>query len=123
MSLSFLCLFIYFLLLFYRGRGGNSLVEGMTPGQNVIVSIPSPCANCLADGMVSASCDRLRQKSCSLHSVSVWQHVNLSDFSLGTYLQDSLVAYGDIRNHENKIFLPGKEREGSGNVALKLVVY
>ena len=59
-------------------------------------SIPVVATRFLLVGSVSVSCDRLRQKSWSPRSVSVWQHVKLSDVSLGTRSRDSLIADEDV---------------------------
>ena len=63
-------------------------VERMTPGQEVVGSIPAPGTHSPLVGSLSVS-DQLRQKSWSFCSVSVWQHIKLSDISL----RDSLVSY------------------------------
>ena len=52
-------------------------------------------------GPVSVQRDRLRQKSWSPCFAYVWQHVKLSDVSLGTGLRDSLVADNDIKKPTN----------------------
>ena len=46
--------------------------------------------------VLSVECDGQRQKSWSPRSVSVWQQIKLSDISLGTRPQDSLVADEDF---------------------------
>ena len=46
---------------------------------------------------MSVYCDRLGQKPLSPDSSSVWQHVKLSDVSLGTRPRDSLVADVDVK--------------------------
>ena len=46
----------------------------------------------LLAGLVSIQWNRLTQKSWSPLSVSVWQHVKLSDISLRTCQRDGLVA-------------------------------
>ena len=61
-------------------------------GQEVVGSTPAPSVRPLLVGPVSIQCDRLREKSRTSRSISVWQHVKFSDVSLGTRLRDSLVA-------------------------------
>ena len=58
--------------------------ERMTPGQGVVGLIPARGTHSLLVGSLSVS-EQLRQKSCS---VSVWQHIKVSDISL----RDSLVS-------------------------------
>ena len=61
-------------------------------GGSVLGSIPSVAVRTLQAGSVSIKCDRLRQKSWSPRSVSVWHYVKLSDVNLGTRQWGSLVA-------------------------------
>ena len=84
------------------------LVESVTPGEVAVGLIPVPGACFLLFWLVSVSCDRLRQKSWSPRSVSVWQHVELSDISLGTSLQDSLVAEEAVKKPTNQPILSKK---------------
>ena len=58
-------------------------VERSTRGQEMACSILAPGALSQLVGSVSVECDRLRQKSWSSGSVSVLQHIKLSDASLG----------------------------------------
>ena len=68
----------------------------------VVGSIKAPGARSILVGSVSGYCNRLRQKSCSPHSVSVWQHVKLSDVSLGTRPRYSLVAEENVKKPTNQ---------------------
>ena len=76
------------------GSSEHSALKKWSGGRG---SIPAPGARILLFGPVSVWCDRLRQVSWSPRSVSVWQHVNLSDVSLGTCLRYSLVSEEDIK--------------------------
>ena len=53
-------------------------------------------------GRCQYQCDRLRQKSWSPSSVSVWQHRKLSDVGLGTRRRDRLVADDDVNKPTNQ---------------------
>ena len=59
--------------------------------------IAAPGALSLLVGSESILCDQLKQKTWSLHSISPWQQVKLSNVSLGTYPCDSLVADENVK--------------------------
>ena len=93
-----------FLLLLFKyhggggggGRGGGTItqwIERATPGQKIVVSIPSPVPYWLGRCQYYVSgWDR----SHGLCAVSVWHHIELSDVSLGTAPPDSVVADKDV---------------------------
>ena len=58
------------------GRCG-SVGRARGPGEEFVGSISAPGVRSLLVGSVSVECGRLRQKSWSPRSVSVWQHVKL----------------------------------------------
>ena len=64
----------------------------MTPGEEVLVWMVG-----------TVSCDRLRQESWSPRSVSCVWHVKLSDASLGTRHQYSLVVDEDVKKPNKQI--------------------
>ena len=92
-----LCYTLIFFFFFLGGGAVAQSAERATPGEEVPGSIPAVAARSLLFGSVSVQCDRLRQKSWSPHSVSVWQHVKLSYVSLGTRPRYSLVVDEDVK--------------------------
>ena len=78
-------------------------VEHTAPDQEVMDSSPAPSVRSLLVGSVSVKCDRLRQKSWSPHSVSVWQRVNLSGMNLATHVQDRLIAGKDAKKLNKQV--------------------
>ena len=75
-------------------------VERTTGGLEFVASIPAPGARSLLAESVSILYDRMRQKSRSPLSISVWQHVKLSDV---TRPRNSLVADEDVKKPTNQI--------------------
>ena len=70
-------------------------------------------AHSLLVGLVSVYCDRLSGLPALSH---VWQHVKLSDVSLGTRPQYSLVADEDDKkpNNETRNYLSVERNKNSG---------
>ena len=85
-----------------QGVAVAQLVERATPGEEVLGLIPSVAARSLLVWSVSVECDRLRQKSRSPCSASVWQYVKLSDVSLETRPRYSLFVDEDVKKPTNQ---------------------
>ena len=100
------CVYVFFFFVFFLGGGGAlaQSVERRTLGEKILGSIPAVAARSLVVGSVSVKCDRLRQKSLSPRSASVWQHVKLSDVSLLTRSIYSLAVDEGIKK-PNKLYL------------------
>ena len=94
-------LFVFYqfseIMFFYSpGSAVAQSVKRAAPGQDVVSPIPAPGAPCPLAGSVPLSCNRLRQKSWSARPVTLWLHIRLKDFNLGTRPRDSLVADEDF---------------------------
>ena len=72
------------LVIHYDHGGCSSVGRALDSWSKDMGSIPAGARSMLVRS-TSVKCDRLRQKSWSPRSVSVWQHVKLSDFSLGAH--------------------------------------